>query len=69
MIKRIMPLVIVALAGAMTMTACTEDPCLKLAPPTTAELAAVKAGAQVERDGPNGTECDLVSGRWQRETE
>lgn len=67
MARRVLAAASVALVGALSLTSCVEDPCRKLAPPNAAELAAVAAGAQVERDTPNGVECDLIDGRWQRE--
>lgn len=64
MARRVLAAASVALVGALSLTSCVEEPCRK---PNAAELAAVAAGAQVERDTPNGVECDLIDGRWQRE--
>ena len=51
------------------LTGCqTPDPCGRLAPPTAAEIAAARGGAEVEREL-NDVECIVVGTRWQRDRE
>lgn len=63
------PLVLLATSGCSL-----PDPCARLAPPTAQELAVVAGGAEVERTvdlpgaGRGRASCDLIDGRWTRET-
>lgn len=70
MMKRVISSGLVALAVVGVVSGCAmPDPCAALAPPTAAELAAVQAGSEVEREVSNGNvDCELSEGRWVQET-
>jgi len=67
--RRPVVVALAAVAAALTLTGCRwpADPCETVPAPTPVELAAAAGGAQVEREI-GAVECDLVDGRWTRET-
>jgi hypothetical protein len=68
--KRALTLLAAAsLTTLLTAGSCGQDPCAGLAPPSAGELAAVQAGAEVERELSSGVDCELVGNGWQRETD
>jgi hypothetical protein len=68
--KRALTLLAAAsLATLLSAASCGKDPCAELAPPVKAETDAATAGAEVERELSSGVDCELVNGRWQRETD
>jgi len=64
------PLSLFVLASvAAGLTGCNvRNPCADLAPPTEQQMAVAAAGAEVEIEVSDNVDCELVNGRWERET-
>lgn len=58
-------LAVAALAAATAVLPACGSPCADLGTPTAAEQSLANSGAEIERDGSWGEECELSpSGSW-----